>query len=92
MLEEAIDDMNNSLEPLTSFILPGGHQSVSFCHVARCICRRAERITIALNTEDPVSPLSIKYLNRLSDYLFVLCRKMAAELEIEEVKWEPRKK
>ena len=92
MLEEAIDDMNNSLEPLTSFILPGGHQSVSFCHVARSICRRAERITIALNTEDPVSPLSIKYLNRLSDYLFVLCRKMAAELEIEEVKWEPRKK
>jgi cob(I)alamin adenosyltransferase len=91
-LEEAIDKMNDSLPMLKSFILPGGHQSVSFCHIARCICRRAERITIALNEDEPVEPLPIKYLNRLSDYLFVLARKMTLELEVDEVKWEPRKK
>jgi cob(I)alamin adenosyltransferase len=92
MLEEAIDKMNALLPALKSFILPGGHQSVSFCHIARCICRRAERITISLNEIQPVDPLSIKYLNRLSDYLFVLSRKMTVELNVDEVKWEPRKK
>lgn len=89
-LEEAMDDMDRSLEPLKNFILPGGHQSVSFAHLARCVCRRAERITIALNDDQPVDGLTIKYLNRLSDYLFVLGRKMAAELGVEEVKWQPR--
>jgi len=91
ILEKEIDQMNEVLEPLKSFILPGGHQSVSFCHIARCICRKAERITIALNEVQPVASLSIIYLNRLSDYLFVLARKMASELGVGEVKWEPRK-
>ncbi|GAB5525731.1 MAG: cob(I)yrinic acid a,c-diamide adenosyltransferase [Roseivirga sp.] len=90
VLEQAMDEMDKSLEPLKNFVLPGGHQSVSFAHLARCVCRRAERIAIALNDQEPVDVLSVKYLNRLSDYLFVLGRKMAAELEIEEVKWQPR--
>lgn len=90
VLEEAMDDMDQSLEPLKNFILPGGHQAVSFAHLARCVCRRAERIAIALNDDQPVDALTIKYLNRLSDYLFILGRKMAAELGIEEVKWQPR--
>lgn len=91
VLEKAIDEMDESLEPLKNFILPGGHQSVSFAHLARCVCRRAERITIALNDSEPVDPLIIRYLNRLSDYLFTLSRKMAQELGAEESKWEPRK-
>ena len=91
-LEKAMDEMDETLEPLRNFVLPGGHQSVSFAHLARCVCRRAERITIALNDEEPVNELTIRYLNRLSDYLFTLGRKMAAELNAEEVKWEPRSK
>ena len=91
LLENAIDKMNESLPPLRSFVLPGGHQSVSFCHIARCVCRRAERITIALNDIEPVAPLAIKYLNRLSDYLFTLGRQMSMDLDAEEIKWEPRK-
>ena len=83
--------MEKHLEPLKNFILPGGHPSVSFAHVARCVCRRAERICIALNDESPVDGLVIQYLNRLSDFFFMLGRKMAQELGIEEVKWEPRK-
>ena len=89
-LETAMDEMEEGLEPLKNFILPGGHQSVSFAHLARCVCRRAERITIALNDQETVDTLTIKYLNRLSDYLFMLGRKMASELGIEEVKWQPR--
>ena len=92
LLETEMDLMDEQLPALTSFILPGGHQSVSFAHLARCVCRRAERISIALNDQEKVSPLVIKYLNRLSDYLFVLGRLMAQELNAEEVKWEPRKK
>ena len=88
----AMDAMDDQLPALTSFVLPGGHQSVSFSHIARCVCRRAERISIALNDQEPISPLVIQYLNRLSDYLFVLGRIMAQELQAEEVKWEPRKK
>ncbi|WP_286742987.1 cob(I)yrinic acid a,c-diamide adenosyltransferase [Roseivirga sp. UBA1976] len=90
LLETEMDRMDEQLPALTSFILPGGHQSVSFAHLARCVCRRAERISIALNDQEKVSPLVIKYLNRLSDYLFVLGRLMAQELNAEEVKWEPR--
>lgn len=90
-LEVAMDRMDEALPPLTNFVLPGGHQSVSFAHLARCVCRRAERIVIALDETEPVLELVKKYLNRLSDFLFVLGRKMAQELEIEEVKWEPRK-
>lgn len=90
VLEEAIDRMENSLEPLRNFVLPGGHVYVSYCHICRTICRRAERLCVALNEVSEVHPLVIKYLNRLSDFLFVLARKNAAELGAEEVKWVPR--
>ena len=89
-LETAIDHMNESLEPLSSFILPGGHVAVSHCHVARCICRRAERITIRLSELHPVEILNIKYLNRLSDYLFVLARKIGKDLDAPETLWNPK--
>ncbi len=89
-LEKEIDAMDAMLEPMRFFVLPGGHASVSFGHVARTVCRRAERLVIALNQVDPVAPLVIQYLNRLSDYLFVLCRKMAKELHVEETPWHPR--
>jgi cob(I)alamin adenosyltransferase len=90
LLENEIDKMNDELPPLRVFVLPGGHQSVSFCHLARCVCRRAERLTIGLQEESFVADLVIQYLNRLSDYLFVLSRKMAHELNAEEVPWKPR--
>lgn len=89
-LESAIDSMNEVLEPLSSFILPGGHPAVSHCHVARTICRRAERITIRLSELHAVDPLNIKYLNRLSDYLFVLARKIGKDLNAIETPWLPR--
>lgn len=89
-LEKQIDEMETHLEPMKSFILPGGHPSVSFGHVARTVCRRAERITIALSEIEPVEPLVIQYLNRLSDYLFVLCRAMTKELKATETPWKPR--
>jgi len=89
-LESAIDEMNEVLEPLSSFILPGGHVAVSHCHVARCICRRAERITTQLSEDHPVNPLNIKYLNRLSDYLFVLARKTGKDLNAPETLWKPK--
>ncbi|WP_128545752.1 cob(I)yrinic acid a,c-diamide adenosyltransferase [Larkinella soli] len=89
-LEEAMDEMDTHLPELRAFVLPGGHPSVSFCHLARTVCRRAERLVIALNDEEPVDPLVIQYLNRLSDYLFVLSRKMAQEVQAEEVVWKPR--
>ena len=90
VLEEAMDQMDIELPELRHFVLPGGHQSVSFCHVARTVCRRGERLVIMLNEHEPVEALIIRYLNRLSDYLFVLSRKMAQELNAEEVKWQPR--
>ncbi|WP_421829917.1 cob(I)yrinic acid a,c-diamide adenosyltransferase [Larkinella sp.] len=90
LLEKAMDEMDAELPELRAFVLPGGHQSVSFCHLARTVCRRAERLVIALNDEKPVDPLVIQYLNRLSDYLFVLSRKMTQELGAEEVVWKPR--
>lgn len=90
LLENEIDKMNDELPPLRVFVLPGGHQSVSFCHLARCVCRRAERLVIGLQEESFVAELVIQYLNRLSDYLFVLSRKMAYELNAEEVPWKPR--
>ena len=89
-LEDAIDTINDSLPSLTSFLLPGGHQSVSFAHLARCVCRRAERRVIALSEADLVADIIIKYLNRLSDYLFVLSRTMAKELKVKEIPWEPK--
>ncbi|SEF88147.1 cob(I)yrinic acid a,c-diamide adenosyltransferase [Algoriphagus boritolerans] len=89
-LEREMDLMDSQLPMLSAFILPGGHQSVSFCHLARTVCRRSERIVVELASLEPVSDLVIQYLNRLSDYLFVLGRMMAKELEIEEVTWKPR--
>jgi cob(I)alamin adenosyltransferase len=89
-LEMEIDAMEALLPPMKSFVLPGGHQSVSFCHIARTVCRRAERLTIALSHQEPVDPLIIKYLNRLSDYLFVLSRIMTQQLGAEETPWKPK--
>ena len=90
LLEKEMDKMDESLEPMRFFILPGGHQSVSFGHLARTVCRRAERIVLRLAQESEVNELVIKYLNRLSDYLFVLCRMMIKDLNIEEISWKPR--
>jgi cob(I)alamin adenosyltransferase len=89
-IEKEIDLMEASLPPMKSFVLPGGHQSVSFCHVARTVCRRAERLAVALSDLEKVEESVIKYLNRLSDYLFVLSRKMTQELGAEETPWKPR--
>jgi cob(I)alamin adenosyltransferase len=90
-LETEIDTMENSLPPMTHFVLPGGHTTVSYCHIARCVCRRAERLAVHLNDIEPTDELVIKYLNRLSDYLFVLARKLSFDLKADEVKWIPRK-
>lgn len=89
-LETAIDVMNEALPPLKNFILPGGHITVSYCHIARCVCRRTERNVVALAQNEAVEGIIIRYLNRLSDYLFVLCRKLAQDLGVEEVVWKPR--
>jgi|SRR5690554_1408201 len=89
-LENEIDAMEGELEPLKRFILPGGHQVVSFCHLARTVCRRAERCVAALRESEPVDEIVLQYLNRLSDYFFVLARLIAKELDVEEVTWEPR--
>jgi cob(I)alamin adenosyltransferase len=89
-LEKEIDAMDAQLPPMKFFILPGGHQAVSFCHVARTVCRRAERLSIALHAQEPIDMLVIRYLNRLSDYLFVLARKMASELNIEDTPWKAK--
>ena len=90
-LETEIDAMNLALPPMTHFILPGGHQTVSFCHIARCICRRAERNISKLNAKQPTQPEVLIYLNRLSDFIFVLARKLSKELQAEEIKWIPSK-
>jgi cob(I)alamin adenosyltransferase len=90
-LENEIDSMEESLPPMTHFVLPGGHTTVSYCHIARCVCRRAERLTTHLNDIEPTDELVIKYLNRLSDYLFVLARKLSLDLKADEVQWIPRK-
>ena len=88
-LEDAIDEMNKHLAPLNSFILPGGHVAVSYTHVARTICRRAERTTLKLSPENKVDPMCCKYLNRLSDYFFVLARKLSKDFDAEEIPWIP---
>jgi cob(I)alamin adenosyltransferase len=90
LLEREMDKMNEEIPPLKAFVLPGGHQSVSFAHVARTVCRRAERHVIRLSKEEEVNPMIIRYLNRLSDYLFVVSRKITQELQTEEVAWKPR--
>jgi len=91
LLENEIDAMEDSLPQMTHFVLPGGHTTVSYCHIARCVCRRAERLSVHLSHNEPVAPIAIKYLNRLSDYLFVLARKLTFDLKAEEVQWIPRK-
>jgi cob(I)alamin adenosyltransferase len=91
LLENEIDAMEEKLPPMTHFVLPGGHQTVSYCHIARCVCRRAERLSVHLSHNEPVAEIAIKYLNRLSDYLFVLARKLSLDLSADEVKWIPRK-
>lgn len=90
-LENQIDAMDAELPQMTHFILPGGHQAVSFCHIARCVCRRAERLSVALNEEENLNTHILIYLNRLSDYLFTLARKLSKDLSIEEIKWIPEK-
>ncbi|MFK7048961.1 Cob(I)yrinic acid a,c-diamide adenosyltransferase [Flavobacterium columnare] len=90
-LENEIDKMETDLPPMTHFVLPGGHTTVSYCHIARCVCRRAERLATQLHEEEPTDELVLKYLNRLSDYLFVLARKLSHDLNANEVPWIPRK-
>jgi cob(I)alamin adenosyltransferase len=89
-VELEIDKFETLLEPLTSFILPGGHQAVSLCHVCRTICRRCERIIIKLSEETPVPEELIVYINRLSDFFFVLSRKIAKDLNIDQISWNPK--
>lgn len=91
LLEKEIDTMEDSLPQMTHFVLPGGHTTVSYCHIARCVCRRAERLAVHLSHNEPVADIAIKYLNRLSDYLFVLARKLTYDLNAKEVQWIPRK-
>ena len=90
-LEQEMDIINETLPDMTNFILPGGHTTVSFCHIARTVCRRAERITVNLSDEEEINPITIQYLNRLSDYLFVLARKLTIDNRAIEVPWIPRK-
>ena len=90
-LENEIDKMEQELPQMTHFILPGGHQAVSFCHVARCVCRRSERLSVELNDQEMINNDILKYLNRLSDYLFVLARKLSKDLSVAEIKWIPKK-
>lgn len=90
-LEQEIDKMDSELPPMTHFVLPGGHTTVSYCHIARCVCRRAERLAVHLHEIEPTDENVLTYLNRLSDYLFVLARKLSQDLNAEEVKWIPRK-
>ncbi|PRY88469.1 cob(I)yrinic acid a,c-diamide adenosyltransferase [Mongoliibacter ruber] len=90
LLEKEIDEMESQLPQLKHFILPGGHPVVSYCHIARTICRRTERCVIDLMEIEVVDETIVKYLNRLSDYLFVLGRLIAQELGVEEVTWKPR--
>lgn len=89
-LEKEIDAMEEKLPPMKSFVLPGGHSIVSYCHVARCVCRRAERAVLRLAENEKVDELVFKYLNRLSDHLFVLSRKLAQDLQAPEAPWVPR--
>lgn len=90
LFEKEIDAMDAVLPPMKSFVLPGGHETISKCHITRCVCRRAERRVNQLAENEPVDELVIKYLNRLSDYLFMLSRKLAHDLNAPETPWKPR--
>ncbi|GAB4140246.1 MAG: cob(I)yrinic acid a,c-diamide adenosyltransferase [Bacteroidia bacterium] len=89
-LEKEIDAIDKEVPPMKSFVLPGGNIVVSYCHVARCVCRRAERNVIHLSDTAPVSEDILKYLNRLSDYLFMLSRALAHRMQAPEIPWKPR--
>ena len=90
LLEKEMDTMNESLPEMRSFVLPGGHTTVSYCHITRCVCRRAERLVSHLSELEVVDEIVLRYLNRLSDYLFVLARKIVLDKAVEEVEWAPR--
>lgn len=90
-LENEMDRMNIELPEMTHFVLPGGHTTVSYCHIARCVCRRAERLATQLSEQEEIDTHILIYLNRLSDYLFVLARKLTFQLKVEEIKWIPEK-
>jgi cob(I)alamin adenosyltransferase len=90
LLENEIDRMDGELPALRHFILPGGSNAVSFCHIARCVCRRAERLAVHLGEHSFVEEKTVIYLNRLSDYLFTLARKIGNEQQIAENEWLPR--
>ena len=91
LLEKEIDSMNERLPVMKNFILPGGHPAVSSTHIARCVCRRTERLCVnMLEHQLFIEPLIIKYINRLSDYLFVLARYTSHSLNAEEIAWKPR--
>jgi cob(I)alamin adenosyltransferase len=91
-LENAIDEMDNQLPQMTHFILPGGHTTVSYCHIARTVCRRAERMATSLFESEAFDVSVLSFINRLSDYLFVLARKLSYDLQANEIKWIPKKK
>ncbi len=88
-LEEEIDQRNALLPPLKDFILPGGSRTAAFCHMARTVCRRAERRLVTLHLEQPLSPVTLCYLNRLSDLLFVLARDLNRQANVPDVLWQP---
>ena len=89
-LEKAIDAINEKVPEMKSFVLPGGHIYVSYCHIARCVCRRAERAVLRLADVETVEALHTKYLNRLSDYLFMLSRLLVLQLKAHEIPWKPK--
>ena len=90
LLEQSIDEMQMGLPELKAFILPGGHPTVSQCHIARCVCRRAERYSVMLNENEKINEVIIQFLNRLSDYLFVMARHLGHLNNCEEVVWNAR--
>lgn len=90
LLEKEMDKMNEHLPEMRNFILPGGHPLVSQTHIARCVCRRAERNLVTLASVERVPEILIRYLNRLSDFLFVLSRKFSSDLNSNEIPWKPR--
>ena len=91
-IENQIDQINSNLPELKNFVIPGGHILVSYTHISRCVCRRAEQMISELSVKESISPLIIPYINRLSDYLFVLSRKFSIDFDSEEIKWVSKKK
>lgn len=87
ILEREIDAMQSKLPPQTGFILPGGHIIISYCHIARCVCRRVERRVLSLMESENLNPIIPKFLNRLSDYLYILSRYIALDIDIQDIKW-----